>query len=164
MIGSHTSGSTGFVVGMPVRGKSAESLPHQLALLNRLCLGRSRARACAAVDRRAHLARMGLPRCPENHGPCRSPYPGGLGRVHLSVASAADASLPRYSGGPVATSSLSRPAHDSLALRPARSQPPRAGGLSPHLRLATCRILTVDHNYLSGSLVHWCSAPSLPTE
>ena len=52
--------------------------------------------------------------------PCRSHYPGGLRCVHVSVASAADASLPRYSGESASTSSLSRPAQDSLALRPAR--------------------------------------------
>jgi hypothetical protein len=52
--------------------------------------------------------------------PCRSPYPGGLRRVRLSIASAADASLPRYSDGSASTSSLSRPAQDSLALRPVR--------------------------------------------
>src|SRR5207249_6323222 len=60
----------------------------------------------------SHVSQMAFP-------PCRSHYPGGPRRVHLSAASPSRFGLPRYSGGSAPTTSLSRPAQDSLALRPA---------------------------------------------
>src|SRR5438094_9904285 len=75
-----------------------------------------RAALRSATPRRAwasHVARRTL-------RPCCSPYPGGLHRLRVSVASATDASLPRLSGGSASTAPLSRPAQDLLALQPAR--------------------------------------------
>ena len=66
---------------------------------------------------------------------CRAHYPGGPKRVRLSVASPFHAGLPRYSGGSASTTSLSRPAQASLALRPAgslnRPRRPLSRGFGP---------------------------------
>ena len=52
---------------------------------------------------------------------CRAHYPGGSERVHASVASPSHAAFPEQTGGSASTTSLSRPAQTSLALRPAGS-------------------------------------------
>jgi hypothetical protein len=83
--------------------------------------------ATAHRTRASHVARRTM-------HPCRSHYPGGPRRVRVSVASAADTSLPRNSGGSASTSSLSRPAQDSLALRPVRLLISQMETLSPQLR------------------------------
>src|SRR5206468_6826961 len=62
-------------------------------------------------DRVSHVSQRTFPAC-------RSHYPGGPRWVRLSAASPPHGGLPHYSGGSASTSSLSRPAQDSLALRP----------------------------------------------
>jgi len=51
---------------------------------------------------------------------CHSHYPGGPGRVRMLTASPPHAGLPRYPAGSAPTTCPSRPAQDSLALRPVR--------------------------------------------
>jgi hypothetical protein len=63
---------------------------------------------------------------------CRAHYPGGPVRC-LSVSSL-PRGLPRITGGSASTTSLSRPAQASLALRPARSQPAQRRAPVPRLR------------------------------
>ena len=84
----------------------------------------------AATPRRrwtSHVARKTVPTC-------RSQYPGGPCRTRVSVAHATNGGLPRPLGGSASTSPLSRPAQDSLALRPARLRSRLSRDLSPRLR------------------------------
>jgi hypothetical protein len=53
---------------------------------------------------------------------CHAPYPGERSRCHWSVAPAGSSGLPCSNGRSALTTSLSRPARASLALRPADSQ------------------------------------------
>ena len=66
-----------------------------------------------ATVRVSHVAHRSFPAC-------RSHYPGGPLPMRMTVASRARCGLPRISGGSASATSLSRPAQDSLALRPAR--------------------------------------------
>src|ERR1700733_12693057 len=70
-------------------------------------------------------------------------------------------SLPRLTGGSASTSSLSRPAQASLALRPARllARPkadfcPEAPAL-PVTRLSRSVATMLTDNYMDGSSFHW---------
>jgi hypothetical protein len=66
---------------------------------------------------------------------CRAQYPGGPKQVHVSVASPLHSGLPHFSGGSASTTSLSRPAQASHALRPAgllnRPRRPLSRGFDP---------------------------------
>ncbi len=66
---------------------------------------------------------------------CRAQYPGGPGRVHMSVASPLPRGLPRITGGSASATSLSRPAQASLELRPVgslnRPRRPLSQGFDP---------------------------------
>src|ERR1700733_5372698 len=73
--------------------------------------------------------------------------------------------LPRLTGGSASTTSLSRPAQASLALRPARllARPkadfcPEAPAL-PVTRLSRSVATMLTDNYMDGSSFHWRSAP-----
>jgi hypothetical protein len=97
--------------------------------------------------------------------PCRSPYPGGLRRVRVSVASAADRSLPRLSGGSASTVRLSRPAQDSRVLRPGRLRASQKEALSPRLRRRRCLSRRLGSYRVEPTttrvvaFIHWSSAP-----
>ncbi len=64
---------------------------------------------------------------------CRSHYPGEPNRCACRLLPG-PCCLPRYSGGSASTTSLSRPAQDSLALRPARLLPRLAARFVTRLR------------------------------
>jgi hypothetical protein len=93
--------------------------------------------------------------------PC--PLPRWIERVYVSILPRPHG-LPRYAGGSASTTSLSRPAQASLALRPARllnrlrglcyeastrpvAQPSRSSATRP-----------IDY-YLGGFFLHWLSVP-----
>jgi hypothetical protein len=119
-----------------------------------------RAMSSVATARRAwssHVAQRPVP-------PCRSQYPGGPCCVHMSVASGTDGGLPRHLGGSASATPLSRPAQDSLALRPGcllispRETFPAASAI--RLPSSPCRLLLRrTDNYSGGSFIHWSSAP-----
>ncbi len=95
---------------------------------------------------------------------CRAPYPGGPSRCSCRLLPGS-CCLPRFQGGSASTTSLSRPAQASLALRPAgllahltvdfvtRLRPAQLPG--PGRSLAT---MFID-NYMGGSFPHWQTAP-----
>ena len=92
---------------------------------------------------------------------CRAHYPGGPERVRLSVASPSTCGLPRNSGGSASTTSLSRPAQASLALRPAgllnRPRRPLSRGFDPtgYPDQAARQLPESTDNSLGGTFLHW---------
>jgi hypothetical protein len=99
---------------------------------------------------------------------CRAHYPGGSGRVQMSVASPSRESLPRIAGGSASASRLSRPARASLALRPAGSlsrprRPLSQGSGPPVTRTSRLPATSSTDNRLCGTSLHWSSAPSRGT-
>lgn len=62
---------------------------------------------------------------------CRSHYPGEVRWVPSTIASPTHGGLPRISGGSALTTALSRPAQDSLTLRPTRLQARLKADLCP---------------------------------
>jgi hypothetical protein len=95
---------------------------------------------------------------------CCAHYPGGSGRVRLSVASPSCRSLPRNPGGSASTTRLSRPAQAALALRPVGSlgrprRPLSQGSGPPVTRTNRLPATRSTDNCLGGTYLHWCYAP-----
>jgi hypothetical protein len=85
---------------------------------------------------------------------CCSQYPGGPRRVHMSVASPSYSGLPRYSSGSASTTSLSRRAQDSLALRPVRLPASPRDACVPAASACAGQVATESNRQLLGWSFH----------
>jgi hypothetical protein len=107
----------------------------------------------------ATLDGSGLPRCVQNLPCVPFPLPRWTATDWVGCDTPSRGSLPRQSGGSASMTSLSRPAQDSLALRPARLQTRHSRAFSPRLRHGrlprrTAWVATGVNRKLPGRISH----------